>query len=162
MKNLEKLTRYILLKYPNLVELSKPRLVKLIYLIDWKYAIENGVQYTDIDWIYNHYGPYVNDVINLMKEKREIFNVNSYRNSYGTITDKFSLKNDAEIELQDDVKSIADKFINYTHSMPWTEFINTVYSSYPMKESIKYSHLDLVKFAQVFNSLTRRNTEVVK
>ena len=91
MKNLEKLIRYIILNYPNSNELSKPRLVKLIYLIDWKFTIENGSQFTDIRWIYNHYGPYVNDVINLMKEKKAIFNVESYQNSYEGITDKFTL-----------------------------------------------------------------------
>ena len=67
MNKLNELIKYILVKYPKIEELSKPRLVKLIYLIDWKHSIEFGEQYTDIRWIYNHYGPYVNDVINTRK-----------------------------------------------------------------------------------------------
>lgn len=101
MNNLEKLIRYILLSYPNPMELSKPRLVKLIYLIDWKYTIDNGTQYTDIKWIYNNYGPYVNDIIGLMREKKDVFLVETYPNPYGGgYTDKFNLIDQTHIELE--------------------------------------------------------------
>ena len=155
MKNLENLIRYIILNYPNSNELSKPRLVKLIYLIDWKFTIENGSQFTDIIWIYNHYGPYVNDVINLMKEKKAIFKVESYQNSYEGITDKFSLLDKTEILLDDNIKKIADKFINITYKLTWSEFINLVYSSYPIKSNLKYSTLNLQELALEFNKNIR-------
>ena len=58
----------ILEKYPNKKELSKARLNKIIYLIDWKYMLEYGEQLTDIEWIYNHYGPYVDDIKNAIVE----------------------------------------------------------------------------------------------
>lgn len=151
MKNLEILIRYILLNYPNLNELSKPRLVKLIYLIDWKFAIENGSQFTDIRWVYNHYGPYVNDVINLMKEKKTVFNVESYQNSYQGITDKFTLVDKTEILLDENLKKIADNFIAITYKLTWTEFINLIYSSYPIKSNLKYSTLNLKELAAEFN-----------
>lgn len=151
MKNLEILIRYILLYYPNPAELSKPRLVKLIYLIDWRYTIENGSQFTEIKWIYNHYGPYVNDVIKLMKEKNNIFKVESYNNSYEGTTDKFILIDKSEINIDDSIKNIADKFIGYTYKLTWTNFINLVYSSYPIKNNLKYSFLDLPQLAKEFN-----------
>ncbi|MBL1219478.1 SocA family protein [Chryseobacterium sp. L7] len=151
MKNLENLIRYILLHYPNLVELSKPRLVKLIYLIDWRYTIENGEQYTNIKWIYNHYGPYVNDIIDLMRKNPMIFQVESYKNSYEGITDKFSLVDKSKVLIDEKVKKIADRFIDFTYSLKWTDFINLVYSSYPIKNNLKYSSLDLVKLAKDFN-----------
>ena len=40
MRKLTELIKYILHTYPKIEELSKPRLVKLIYLIDWKYAMD--------------------------------------------------------------------------------------------------------------------------
>ena len=92
MNKLNELIKYILATYPKMEELSKPRLVKLIYLIDWKYSIEFGKQYTDIKWIFNHYGPYVHDVIDTMKDKPEIYDVISRENPYGGITDKFRIK----------------------------------------------------------------------
>lgn len=154
MKNLENLIRYILLNYPNLSELSKPRLVKLIYLIDWRYTIENSKQFTDIEWIYNHYGPYVNDVIELMKKNPDIFKVESYKNSYEGITDKFELLDKTPVKLEEEVKIIADKFIKHTYPLKWTDFINLVYSSFPIKNNLKYSTLDLISLAREFNKNT--------
>ncbi len=155
MTNLEKLIRYILLNYPNVSELSKPRLVKLIYLIDWKYTIEQGRQYTNIQWYYNHYGPYVNDVIDLMKSRNEVFEVKSYSNPYEGVTDKFVLLDKTSINLDNDIKSIADLFINYTYSLTWSNFINLVYSSYPIKTSLKYTSLNLVDIAAEFKKNIR-------
>ncbi|MGL4368030.1 MAG: Panacea domain-containing protein [Brevinemataceae bacterium] len=156
MSNLEKIIRYILLNYPNPIELSKPRLVKLIYLIDWRYTIENGRQYTDIHWIYNHYGPYVNDVIELMKKKPDVFEVASYRNSFDGITDKFTLKNREPIILEESIQLVANRFINYTYNLNWSDFINLVYSSYPIKVNLKYSSLNLVQLAIEFNNNNSR------
>ena len=156
MNNLEKLIRYILLNYPNLQELSKPRLVKLIYIIDWRYTIENGKQYTDINWMYNHYGPYVNDVINLMKKNPNIFKVETYSNPFGRgNTDKFDLVDKTKIELDENIKSIVDRFIDYTYKLTWSDFINLVYSSYPIKNNLKYSQLDLEKLAIEFNKVNK-------
>lgn len=153
MKNLENLIRYILLHYPNPLELSKPRLVKLIYLIDWRYTIETGNQYTNINWIYNHYGPYVNDVINLMKEKKQVFKVESYQNNYEGVTDKFTLIDKSEINFETTIKNISDRFIDYTYKLTWSDFINLVYSSYPIKNNLKYSSLDLSTLAKEFNKV---------
>jgi hypothetical protein len=155
MTNLEKLIRYILLNYPNVNELSKPRLVKLVYLIDWKYTIDNGHQYTNIQWYYNHYGPYVNDVIELMKSKSEVFKVISYNNTYEGVTDKFLLIDKSEIILDDSVKKIADLFIGHTYAMTWSNFINLVYSSFPIRTSLKYTMLNLEEMAIEFKKNIR-------
>jgi hypothetical protein len=79
MKDLLTLIIYIFKTYPKVEELSKPRLVKLIYLIDWKHAIDNGTQATNIQWYFNHYGPYVDDVIDLIKQKGELMRMVVYQ-----------------------------------------------------------------------------------
>jgi hypothetical protein len=150
MTNLELLIRYILLNYPNIGELSKPRLVKLIFLIDWKYTIENGKQFTNINWYFNHYGPYVNDIIDLMRAQTDVFQVKSYRNQYEGITDKFHLIDKSPITLTTEVKNITDLLIDYTYKLTWSNFISLVYSSYPIKTSLKYTNLDLVKMSDEF------------
>lgn len=155
MTNLEKLIRYILLNYPNVNELSKPRLVKLIYLIDWKYTIEQGQQYTNIQWYYNHYGPYVSDVIDLMKSRSEIFEVKSYNNAYEGITDKFTLLDRSTITLESEIKNITDLFIGHTFRLTWSDFINLVYSSFPIKTSLKYTTLNLPSMAIEFKKNIR-------
>lgn len=155
MTNLEILIRYILLNYPNIGELSKPRLVKLIYLIDWKYTIENGKQFTNINWYFNHYGPYVNDIIDLMRDQPNVFQVKSYNNQYEGITDKFLLLDKSPVSLTSEVKNITDLFIDYTYKLTWSNFISLVYSSYPIKTSLKYTNLDLVKMSIEFKKNIR-------
>ncbi|MFD2247591.1 Panacea domain-containing protein [Pontibacter ruber] len=155
MNTLLELIKYVLLEYPKPEELSKPRLVKLIYLIDWKYAIDYGKQVTNINWVYNHYGPYVDDVINLMKENPDLFEIKTRQNPYGGVTDKFQLlnRNVDDIQLQPEVKKTADLIIKKTSHLSWTKFISLVYSSYPIKSNLQYSFLDLEKLSIEFNSL---------
>lgn len=161
MRKLNELIKYILHTYPKPEELSKPRLVKLIYLIDWKYAIDNGKQFTDINWIYHHYGPYVNDVIEIMKQNSSEFEVISRVNPYGGTTDKFRLNQSKQvsIEIEPKVKVITDFFISKTVHLSWSNFISVVYSTYPVKSNLQYSSLDLESLAQEFNTIkTTANT----
>ncbi|WP_298782708.1 Panacea domain-containing protein [uncultured Polaribacter sp.] len=157
MKKLKNIIEYILLKYPNSNELSKPRLVKLIYLIDWKHAIDYKTQYTDIRWYFNHYGPYVEDVINLMKSESEIFEVTSYSNPFsGGITDKFKLRKEVNPILNENVIETTKFIIDNTHHLNWSKFISLVYSSYPIKNSEKYTFLNLESFSSEFNDKKNR------
>jgi len=48
------------------------------------------------------------------------------------------------------VKNIPDLFIDYTYKLTWSNFISLVYSSYPIKTSLKYTNLDLVKMSVEF------------
>lgn len=159
MKNLKELIEYIISNYPQPTELSKPRLVKLIYLIDWKNSIDYGKQVTDIKWYFNHYGPYVEDVINLMKNDTETFEVISYENPYsGGITDKFKLKKNVRPNLDSSTLKSADFIIKNTFRMNWSQFISLVYSSYPVKKGEKYTFLNLEKLSIEFNKIKAANT----
>ena len=152
MKNLLDIIIYIFSNYEKVEELSKPRLVKLIYLIDWKYSIEKGEQFTDIKWYFNHYGPYVDDVINLIKKESDIFTVDSYLNQYGGSSDRIIMKRDVKVVLDTNVKSTADFILKNTVMLNWTDFISLVYSTYPIKTNSKYTYLDLKKDAELFKA----------
>jgi hypothetical protein len=159
MSKLKNIIEYIISNYPQSNELSKPRLVKLIYLIDWKHSIDNGVQFTDIKWYFNHYGPYVEDVIDLMKSESETFEVISYENPYsGGRTDKFKLKKSVNPIINEKALNAAKFIIANTFHMNWSQFISLVYSSYPIKNSEKYTYLDLESFSEKFKIKTAGNT----
>lgn len=164
MNKLNELIKYILIKYPKIEELSKPRLVKLIYLIDWKHSIEYGVQYTDIRWIYNHYGPYVNDVINTIKNNPDIYDVYTRENPYGGITDKFKIKKSKNLHINIDMngKKIADFIIEKTFHIDWSNFISIVYSTYPIRTNLKYSTLDLKLLAEEYKQEKTTGNTVYK
>lgn len=159
MKKLKEVIEYIISNYPQPTELSKPRLVKLVYLIDWKNSIDYGKQVTGIKWFFNHYGPYAEDVINLMKSDTETFDVVSYENPYsGGITDKFKLKKSVKSNLDNNTLKSADFIIKNTFNMNWSQFISLVYSSYPVKKGEKYTFLNLEKLSIEFNKKKNANT----
>lgn len=164
MNVLLEIIKFVLKSYPKPEELSKPRLVKIIYLIDWKYAIDNGKQVSNIDWVFNHYGPYVDDIINLIEIENEIFKLESRQNPYGGITHKFELLNKRKtvINLDDNVQDIVEFIIDKTASLSWSNFISLVYSSYPIKNSTKYSHLNLTTFSKAFNARKKQLTRAKK
>lgn len=150
MKNLLNIIIYIFRNYPKVEELSKPRLVKLIYLIDWKHTIDNGKQATPINWYYNHYGPYVDSVIELIRENDKIFNVQSTINDYWGVSDKIKLISSEDVSIDESAKKAADFIISNTADKNWSEFINLVYSTFPIKTNSKYTYLNLVDDAVKF------------
>ena len=76
MEKLKNIIAYFCTNYPYQKELSKARLVKMLYLADWKNSIENGRQLTDTKWIFNQYGPYVNDIIDYLKSDKRFEIIN--------------------------------------------------------------------------------------
>ncbi len=64
MNPIQIITAYYCLNYSYPGELSNARLTKLVYLADWFSALADRKTMTNIEWVFNHYGPYVDDVIN--------------------------------------------------------------------------------------------------
>lgn len=145
---------YIFKVYPQFNELSKARLVKLIYLIDWKNSIDKSQQLTNIKWYFNHYGPYVDDVMDLIKERNDIFSTKTYSNYYGGVSNSIELINKSYlVSLSDSEKDIIDFIVKNTYEYDWNKFISLVYSTYPTKNNAKYSTLDLPNEAAKFREL---------
>lgn len=145
---------YLCKHYPHSHELSRGRLTKLVYLADWRSAIERGSQLTRTRWIFNHYGPYVHDVIDLARED-EAFTIESTRNAYGSSKEVVQAVGDAGYPtLTDGDKRILDFVIDSTKSKFWGDFINLVYSTYPVVTQDKYSELNLVELAKEYEGVT--------
>jgi uncharacterized protein YwgA len=154
MEKLVNILKYIYLNYPNINQLSKPRLVKIIYLLDWKHCLTFEKQATDIKWYFNHYGPYVEDVINVISARGDLFETKGYPTQYG-VSHKIIFIGDHNIELDESIKVTLDFVIDKTNKLNWNEFINLVYDTYPVKVNPKYTDLDLVdiskKYKQIIN-----------
>ena len=54
MTELKEVISYLVSKYPHKDELSNARLTKMIYLADWRHAITQGNQITDIRWFFDN------------------------------------------------------------------------------------------------------------
>jgi len=151
--DLNDLVRYIIKNYPHKNELSKARLNKLIYLIDWKSALDNQEQISDIEWIFNHYGPYVSDIETRLKLDNR-FSIEQTTNFYGNEKNIINIQKDNGFkEPNEKQKKVIDFVINITKDMYWNKFINTVYSTYPITHSDRGEKLDLVKLANEYKRL---------
>jgi len=155
--NLHDLTRYIIKKYPNKSHLSKARLNKLIYLIDWKSSLDYESQISDIHWFFNHYGPYVDDIeTRLLFDDR--FDIEKTTNYFGGEKNIIKLVNDKNFNKPNKKqKKIIDLVINLTKNMDWNKFINTVYSTYPIKYSERGEYLNLIELAKQYKQQKEDN-----
>ena len=150
MSKILDLVRYILKNYKNKKDLSKARLNKIIFLVDWVSAIRRQKQITPINWYYNYYGPYVKDIEKeIQKDNR--FNIDKGINYYGNEKNIISLKKDEGFnELSEEEKEIVDFVIESTQDLNWGDFINLVYSTYPIIKAEKFSILNLVELAKEY------------
>ena len=150
MNRLQNIIAYFCTHYPHKGELSKARLTKLVYLADWFSALVDERHMTSIDWVFNHYGPYVNDVFNSATESSG-FNISNDTTIYGSDKVLISYSGDSvEKSLSDRDKEILDAVIDKTKKLYFNDFINYVYATYPIASKERYSTLDLVSLAKKF------------
>lgn len=143
---------YLCTKYPHKGELSKARLTKMVYLADWRSAIVHGHQITAIDWFYNYYGPFVDDVMESVRTD-PAFSVTQTTNFFGGQKELVSL-NTTEASwpsLTSKDISILDHVIDETSSLYWNDFIKLVYSTYPIITQERLARLNLVELAQEYS-----------
>ncbi len=155
MTALKDIIAYVCKTYPSNLqdELSNARVTKMIYLADWRQAIEHGRQISDIDWFFDNYGPYVDDVRKEVAENNSIFDLQHVQNMYGQPKNLIKLKDkNYAPSLSDDQKKSIDHVIEMTKKMYWDTFIKLVYSTYPITSSERYSHLNLLEKASEYKA----------
>lgn len=154
MAKLGEILVYLFWKYPHPNELSKARVVKMIYLADWRSSILNGKQITNIRWVYNHYGPYVDDIITYIRQDNR-FEIKATTNYWGEFKEVITLKQQkVAVNLSIEDKGILDFVIEQTSKLYWNDFIGLIYSTYPIKNSVKYKELDLPRLADEYKNNT--------
>ncbi|MDP1774168.1 MAG: Panacea domain-containing protein [Methylobacter sp.] len=148
------LIKYILKNYPHKSELSASRLTKMLYLADWKSAIENSNQLTNATWHFNHYGPYVDDFLKIAKDDKDI-EVKSTQTIFGGKKQQVELAEsfNGNIEITENQKTILNFVIGATKDKNYEDFIKLVYSTYPVVSSSKYSDFDLVAMANEYKKI---------
>jgi hypothetical protein len=130
-------------------DLSKARFTKLVYLSDWKMSQKYNRSISNIEWMFNHYGPYVEDVVDLARDSVD-FNVIVTRNAYGSIKEQIQFTGDfADCDsLDEEEVYVVEEVVKETEPLYFNKFIEHVYETYPVRESNRYSTLDLPKLAR--------------
>lgn len=152
MNRLQNIIAYFCLEYPHSSELSNSRLTKLVYLADWVSALADDKQMTNITWLFNHYGPYVDD-IKMAVMSSPNFSLKLDYNAFGSSKNVISFSGrieDVELSVRD--KKILDLVIEKTKGKYYNEFIDYVYSTYPVQSKNRYSTLDLVELAREYKA----------
>jgi hypothetical protein len=154
MNKLEAIIAYLCTHYPHKGELSKARLTKLVYLADWFSALGDNRQLTNIKWLFNHYGPYVDDVV-FAAEASELFYVSNEQNRHGNKKNLIKFNGPCEeTSLSTRDKQILDLVITKTKRMYFNDFIEYVYSTYPVRAKNRYEVLELITLAQEYKALS--------
>ncbi|KAB0549783.1 DUF4065 domain-containing protein [Pseudomonas argentinensis] len=152
MDRLQNIVAYLCNNYPYPGELSKARLTKLVYLADWISALSDNQQLTDIRWIFNHYGPYVEDIISSTRSS-PLFRVENSVNDYGASKQLIKyIGSPWDISVTHRDSEIMDFVIKKTKTLYFNDFIDYVYSTYPITSSERYSELNLVELARRYRS----------
>lgn len=152
MNKLQQIIAFLCIKYPRKQELSNARLTKLVYLSDWVSSVLTGEPMTQINWVFNHYGPYVDDVI-ISARSHSFFTISKDTNVYGAQKVLISYEGPHdEIRLLPAEKNILIAVIEKTSGMYFNEFVEYVYSTYPVKANERYSELNMSKLAREYKS----------
>lgn len=153
MSRLRDAMAYVCVHYKHPEELSNARLTKTLYLADWRAALTLGRQITEVEWEFNHYGPFVHDVMYVARND-DAFEVVSMTNAYGSDKELIQIaRPDVFLpELSEEDKGIIDEVMEVTTSKYWKDFIRLVYSTYPILTQSRYSTLDLVRLAEEYKA----------
>lgn len=152
MASIRDVAAYFCTRYPDKTVLSKARLTKLVYLADWKSAISRQAQITPITWYFRHYGPYVHDVIDAVKAD-PTFSVVETFNPYGAPKELIEYHG-GEVwpSLSPDDLGILEFVIDRTATKNWNQFIQLVYSTYPILTQPREVPLDLIGLADQYKA----------
>src|SRR5262245_11705397 len=110
---------YFLRRYPHKHELSRSRLMSMVYLADWKGALERREQVTDAQWSLGNYGPFSQAVYDAL-ENDDRFRIVIEENVHGTTKGRVELAGEAEAAVAGTDQPILDFVVSTTQPLRWT------------------------------------------
>jgi hypothetical protein len=150
MARLRDVVAYLCHAYPHKGDLSKARLTKMVYLADWRSAIIRGHQITEIEWIFNYYGPYVDAVIDAIRDD-PVFSIIQTANMFGGQKEIVQLNTETTwSSLTEEDIEILDFVIAETAPLYWNQFMQLVYSTYPIVSQPRFTPLELAALASEY------------
>lgn len=119
------------------------RLIKMLYLLDWKHCIETGRQATDVAWVYDFYGPYSSVFEEIGGDKFDTF------------------KTEREMgEISTELSGYIDSIIDFSAPLTYEKFINCIYSTHPILTTAQGERLDLVGRAKDYIILREKRRKI--
>lgn len=141
---------YLYLQYPNSNQLSISRVMKLLYLIEWRYAITKFEKLTDLEWMQTEYGPYYKSLRSIFNESSNFaVSIKLDDNKKEQIVIIFLNKKE-NLNLKGETKEVVDFVIDHCKNYSWTELNNLVKSTYGVLHTQQGQIIDVVNLAKKY------------
>jgi hypothetical protein len=152
---------YYLIHDQKMDGVSLPKLMKMLYLAEWKQVIDNGTLLTGEAWSGVENGPYCQALVDLaLGEEDEYINYKvSSTDGMSSTTIVYTDQKRATLSLSSSETSILDFVKSTVTNMGFNDLVKIVYSTYPMivtslSSSISNAPiLDLLKLAKDYKLL---------
>jgi uncharacterized phage-associated protein len=141
---------YLYLQYPNSNQLSISRVMKLLYLIEWRYAITKFEKLTDIEWMQTEYGPFYKALRGIFNESSNFevsIKLDDNKNEQTVIT---FLNKKENLNLKADTKEVVNFVIEHCKDYSWKELNNLVKSTYGVLNTPQGQIIDVVNLARKY------------
>jgi hypothetical protein len=162
MANLSYAVSYILNKYPDKGSLSEARLQQMLYLADWKFAIDHQRRLTDIEWEIKDGKPFTDQKLTPIKYSDPLrYYKNLFKSLPSLLLSLFQKKTNSSIpgskdskkEFTEEKKKILDFVIRYSASKKLDDLIELVCSTYPVLGEAQLDNIDLVSIAKQYEKV---------
>lgn len=141
-----------LLKMDGMVPIRVADLTKLVYMADWKSAIDYDQQITSIEWASGCNGPNMAVILKTIEDDPN-FAVISSKDPGGIPVHSVRLDNEPDFgELTKEDRKTLDHVIKIKNDVEWDIFVRLVYSTYPMATQPRNTRLNLVELANIYKS----------
>lgn len=145
---------YLANKTPERLNPSLERLTNMLYLADWKSAIEYRCQMTHLDWRHDFAGP-ASEVLQRFIERSPDFATASRSDSLGR--EKTELQRWPATSRKQDLdpteRWLLDFVLRKPRTRPAPPFATLIASTYPMMSTAAPQELDLVALAEAYEHL---------
>ena len=144
---------------PSPVALSTSRLTNMLYLTDWKSALDYNRQLSDINWVHSPEGPNQEGLLDFMWSDEKTFGVGEFADSSGKRNRYLYLRSDVtdEYHFSVDEQKVVQHVIDTTKSRNIYDLLKLVHSTYPMMKSNLGERLDLIHFALEYKRVGRKS-----
>lgn len=156
MERIINILDYLYLQYPNSNQLSISRVMKLLYLIEWRYAITKFEKLTDIEWFQTEFGPFYKS-LSLIFDESSNFNVLIKKDDYNKEQKIIEFLNKKEnLSAQQETKEVVDFVIEHCKEMSWTELNSLVNSTYGVLNTPQGQIINVLELAKKYKNMNKQ------
>ncbi|UJH92722.1 SocA family protein [Antarcticibacterium sp. 1MA-6-2] len=153
MEKVINILTYLYRNYPNSNQLSYSRTMKILYLIEWRFAITKFEKLTDINWTLTRFGPYYDKLIQIFEDSQNFDIITKFDDHNNQLLIIKFLRKSEKLPLKEDTEEVIDFVIKHVSELKWSELNNIVNSTYGVINSKSNEIIDVVQLAKKYKNV---------